>query len=464
MGRSSRRSRGDKPTAEIPTVQLEIDSLDLEANGVARAEGKVVFVRGALPNELVTAQIVRSKSKFDVANTVSIERQSYARVTPKCPHFGVCGGCSMQHFEISHQLATKQRALEDQLLHISKLKAETFLRPLSGPDWGYRYRGRLSVRNVIKKGKLLVGFHEKGSSYVADMTQCMVLPKHLSDLLMPLRDLVSALSIRDRMPQIEFAVGDKVTGLVFRVMDPPTVADEALLLAFAAEHSGKSKVGGEIEIWLQHKGPDTIYLLGTKPASDLAYELPEFRVRMPFKPTDFTQVNHQVNEALVSRALRLLDVQPTDRVLDLFCGLGNFTLPLATQAKEVVGIEGSAALISRALDNAKTNGLAEKLSFQVANLFEFTQKSFDELGCFDRVLIDPPREGAMELCKVFAENALLGVKAKRIVYVSCNPATLARDAGILVAEGGYKLSKAGVVNMFPHTSHVESMAVFDATD
>jgi 23S rRNA (uracil1939-C5)-methyltransferase len=445
-----RRNSKSSNAADLPVLQVEIDSLDLEANGVARAEGKVVFVRGALPNELVTVQVVRSKSKFDVANTLSIERASYARVTPKCPHFGVCGGCSMQHFELSHQLATKQRALEDQLLHISKLKADNILRPLSGPDWGYRYRGRLSVRNVHKKGKMLVGFHEKGSSYVADMTQCMVLPKHLSDLLMPLRDLVSALSIH------------KVTGLVFRTMDPPSAEDQALLLAFAAEHSGKSKVGGEIEIWLQPKGPDTIYLLGAKAQSDLAYELPEFQVRMPFKPTDFTQVNHQVNEALVSRALRLLDVQPTDRVLDLFCGLGNFTLPLATQAKEVVGIEGSASLIQRALANAKTNGLAEKLSFQVANLFEFTQKSFDDLGHFDRVLIDPPREGAMELCKVFAENAQRGVKAKRIVYVSCNPATLARDAGILVTEGGYRLSKAGVVNMFPHTSHVESMAVFEA--
>jgi 23S rRNA (uracil1939-C5)-methyltransferase len=459
----ARNRKGVRTPVELPTVQVEIDSLDLEANGVGRTDGKVVFVRGALPNELVTAQVVRQKSKFDVANLVSIERSSHARVTPKCPHFGVCGGCSMQHFELSHQLATKQRALEDQLEHIGKLKADMILRPLSGPDWGYRYRGRLSVRNVIKKGKVLVGFHEKGSSYVADMTQCLVLPPHVSDLLMPLRDLITALSISYRMPQIELAVGNTVTALVFRTMDPPSEEDEALLLAFAAEHSGKSKVGGEIEIWLQPKGPDTIYLLGAKTHSDLAYELPEFQVRMPFKPTDFTQVNHQVNEALVSRALRLLEVQPTDRVLDLFCGLGNFTLPLATQAKEVVGIEGSPSLIKRALENAKSNGLAEKLSFSVANLFEFTQKSFDELGHFDRVLIDPPREGAMELCKVFADNAALGIKAKRIVYVSCNPATLARDAGILVHQGGYRLSKAGVVNMFPHTSHVESMAVFDAT-
>lgn len=442
---------------------LEIESLDLEANGVARADGKVIFVRGALPTEIVTAEIVRKKSKFDVANVVSIDRASSARVTPKCPHFGVCGGCSMQHFELSHQLATKQRVLEDQLWHLSKLKPENVLRPLSGPDWAYRYRARLSVRHVRKKGSVLVGFHEKGSGFVADMQQCKILPLHVSNLLVPLRRLVEALSIRDRMPQIELAVGDKVTALVFRVMDPPTPEDEALLLAFAKEHSGKSDVGSEIEIWLQHKGPEAIYLLGAlgdKPQSDLAYELPEFGLRMPFKPTDFTQVNHQVNAALVSRALRLLAVEPGDRVLDLFCGLGNFTLPLATRARQTVGIEGSAPLIKRAQSNASQAGLSGKVSFQVANLFEFTQASFDAIGLFDRVLIDPPREGAFELVKVFAENALLGRAPKRIVYVSCNPATLARDAGVLV-QGGFRLSKAGVVNMFPHTSHVESIAVFD---
>jgi 23S rRNA (uracil1939-C5)-methyltransferase len=450
--------------ADLPILQLEVESLDLEANGVSRADGKVVFVRGALPNETVTAQVVRRKPKFDVANLISIERSSSARVTPQCPHFGVCGGCSMQHLELSHQIAIKQRVLEDQLWHLSKLKAQTVLRPLAGPDWAYRYRARLSARYVFKKSKVLVGFHEKGSGYIADMQECKILPVHVSNLLMPLRQLIENLSIRDRMPQIELAVGDTVTALVFRVMDPPSAADEALLLAFAAEHSGKSSVGGEIEIWLQHKGPEAIYLLGDKPQSDLAYPMSEFGLRMPFKPTDFTQVNHQVNEALVSRALRLLAVRPTDRVLDLFCGLGNFTLPLATQAKEVVGIEGSAPLIKRAQANAVAAGLGEKLRFSVANLFEFNQTSFEALGHFDRVLIDPPREGAMELCKVFADNAAKGISAKRIVYVSCNPATLARDAGILVQQGGFTLTKAGVVNMFPHTSHVESIAVFDAPE
>jgi 23S rRNA (uracil1939-C5)-methyltransferase len=450
--------------ADMPLLRLEVESLDLEANGVSRADGKVVFVRGALPNETVTAQVVRRKPKFDVANMVTLERESAARVVPKCPHFGVCGGCSMQHLELSHQLAIKQRVLEDQLWHLSKLKAETVMRPLAGPDWAYRYRARLSSRYVVKKGTVLVGFHEKGSGFIADMQQCKILPVHVSDLLVPLRRLIEKLSIRDRMPQIELAVGDTVTALVFRVVEPASVEDEALLLAFAAEHSGKSKIGGEIEIWLQPKGPDTIYLLGDKAQSDLAYPMKEFGLRMPFKPTDFTQVNHQVNEALVSRALRLLAVEPTDRVLDLFCGLGNFTLPLATQARAVLGIEGSASLIKRALANAQATGLAHKLEFQVANLFEYTQESFDAHGQFDRVLIDPPREGALELSRVFAENGEKGRRAKRIVYVSCNPATLARDAGVLVHQGGYRLTKAGVANMFPHTSHVESIAVFDAPD
>ena len=290
------------------------------------------------------------------------------------------------------------------------------------------------------------------------------MPQHVSDLLLPLRELIGRLSIRDRMPQIELAVGDVVTALVFRIMDPITSADETLLRAFAIEHSGKSSVGSEIEIWLQTKGPETIVVLDGAP-SKLGYSLPEFGLRMPFKPTDFTQVNHSVNAALVSRALRLLAVQPTDRVLDLFCGLGNFTLPLATQAAAVVGIEGAASLIKRANANAEQAGLAGKLTFDVANLFEFTLDTLKGLGKFDRVLIDPPREGAFELVKALAAASqnpeTLSLLPKRIVYVSCNPATLARDAGELVLNAGYRLSQAGVVNMFPHTSHVESIAVFD---
>jgi len=369
----------------------------------------------------------------------------------------------MQHLDPGAQLAIKQRALEDQLRHIGKLRPQLILRALSGPSWGYRYRARLSVRNVPKKGGVLVGFHEKGSSYVADMRECHVLPQRVSDLLLPLRELVGSLSLRDRLPQIELAIGeasrgDLLVALVLRVLEPPTDADRQVLLAFAARE--------RVELWLQPGGPDSIRLLCTRdgePAADdrasqLGYRLAEFDVRMPYRPTDFTQVNHRINEALVGRALRLLDPQPGERVADLFCGLGNFTLPLARRAREVVGIEGSPVLTRRALENAALNGLAGNTRFRTANLFELTPDAWAALGRFDRVLIDPPREGALAVAKALAADA---VKPRRIVYVSCNPATLARDAAILVHEGGFVLRAAGAIDMFPQTSHVESIAVFE---
>ena len=442
-------------------IELQIESLDLEANGVARADGKVVFVREALPGERVQAEIVRSKPRFDVARTLQVLRPAAARTQPRCPHFGVCGGCSMQHLDTRAQVAIKQRALEDQLAHLGNVRPEMVLRPIAGPDWGYRYRARLSVRHVTKKGGVLVGFHERGSSYVADMRDCHVLAPRVSALLLPLRELIGALAMRDRMPQIEVALADgqgvSVLALVFRVLDPVVASDRAALIAFARQH--------QIELWLQPKGPDTIVLLwapgadeADAPRSQLAYRLPEFDVVMPFAPTDFTQVNHQINEVLVSRAVRLLAPEPTDRVADLFCGLGNFSLPLARRAREVLGIEGSATLTARAAANAAANGLAERTRFRAANLFQMTTPAWQALGRFDRVLIDPPREGALELARALAEDPW---KVPRIVYVSCNPATLARDASLLVHTGGYQLKAAGVVNMFPHTSHVESMAVFE---
>jgi len=445
-------------------LTLAVASLDLEANGVAHHEGKVVFVRGALPGERVRATLVRSKPRFDVAQTVEVLRESHSRVTPRCPHFGVCGGCSMQHLEPGAQLAIKQRALEDQLWHIGKVRPESILRPLAGPAWGYRYRARLSVRHVPKKGGVLVGFHERASSYVADMRECHVLPPRVSALLLPLRELVGGLALRERLPQVEVAVGERdgdlLVALVLRVLDEPGAGDRSRMLAFAARE--------RVEIWLQPKGPDSIALLcgadGRPAASDLdsqlAYRLREFDVEMPFRPTDFTQVNHRINEALVSRAVRLLDPQPDDRVADLFCGLGNFSLPLARRARQVVGIEGSPALVRRAQQNAQRNGLADRTEFRSANLFDEEVAGFRSLGRFDRMLIDPPREGALEVAKALAADA---ARPQRLVYVSCNPATLARDAAILVHQGGYVMTAAGAVDMFPQTSHVESMAVFDAT-
>ncbi|UCE32975.1 MAG: 23S rRNA (uracil(1939)-C(5))-methyltransferase RlmD [Burkholderiales bacterium] len=448
------------------TATVDIDSIDLEANGVARLDGKVVFVRGALPGERVEIDVLRRKPRYDVAQVRHVLRANSARVQPRCPHFGVCGGCSMQHLDPRAQLAIKQRALEDTLWHLGRTRAERILRPLAGPSWGYRHRARLSVRHVPKKGGVLVGFHERGRSYVADMRECHVLPRQVSALLLPLRALVEALSIRERLPQIEVALGDDVLALVLRILEPLTPVDRERLLAFAAGHG--------IELWLQPGGPETVRLFCTAQglevvppgaddalpaASRLAYRLDEFDVELPFRPTDFTQVNHAINAALVSRAVRLLEPKPSHRLVDFFCGLGNFTLPLARRADMVIGIEGSPALVRRARDNAARARLDQRTRFDTADLFEFDAAAWQRLGRVDRVLIDPPREGALAIAKALSDAG--AERPSRIVYVSCNPATLARDAAILVHQGGYALRAAGVVNMFPHTSHVESVAVFE---
>ncbi|HYP88580.1 MAG TPA: 23S rRNA (uracil(1939)-C(5))-methyltransferase RlmD, partial [Polyangiaceae bacterium] len=315
---------------------LRIESLDLEAQGVAHnGEGKVVFVEDALPGEEVRVATKRRKNNWEQATLVDLRRESSQRVVPRCPHFGVCGGCKMQHLDVAAQVATKQRALEDALWHLGKVRPERVLRPMRGPDWNYRQRARLSVRHVVKKGTVLVGFHERKSSFVAEIRSCDVLPKHVSDLLLPLRELIGAMATRDRLPQIELAVGDDCTALVLRHLEPLPPGDLALLREFARVHC--------VEWWLQPKGPETARPLDGE--STLAYELPEFAIRMPFRPTDFTQVNHAINRTLVARALRLLDVRSDERVIDWFCGLGNFTLPLARKARSVLGIEGSAALL-----------------------------------------------------------------------------------------------------------------------
>lgn len=442
-------------------IFIDIKSLDADARGVGHLEnedgtpGKVIFVEDALPGERVSYEVKRKKKNWEAGRMVTLQKASSMRVEPRCEHFGYCGGCSMQHLEPSAQVAIKQRTLEDNLWHLSKVKAENIMRPMYGPTWGYRFRARLSVRHVEKKGTVLVGFHERASSYVADIRYCHILPPHLGGMLMPLRELVGSLSIYNQMPQIEVAVGEETTALVLRIMAPLSAKDEELVKAFADEWG--------IQWWLQPKGPDTVYPFYPLDR-ELYYTLPEFGVRMPFKPTDFTQVNHQINRALVHKALTLLEVQPQDRVADLFCGLGNFTLPLATQAREVVGIEGSTVLTTRALENAKANGLDAKTTFYTRNLFEVTPDDLVQLGRFDRMLIDPPRDGAIALALALAELRESGrtdYLPQRIVYVSCSPSTLARDAGVLVHRAGYVMKKAGVVNMFPHTSHVESIGVFE---
>ena len=440
---------------------LQVESLDLEAQGVAhREDGKVVFIEGALPGERVQVQVSRKKNQWEQGQMSALSRESSQRVRPGCPNFGLhagaCGGCKMQHLHPAAQVAVKQRVLEDNLWHLAKVRPECILRPIEGPAWGYRNRARLSVRFVHKKGVVLIGFHERKSRYVADMQVCPVLPARVSAMLLPLRELIGRMDQRDRLPQIELAAGDSVTALVLRHLEPVSEADAQRLRDFAALH--------DVQWWLQPKGPETVHLLD-EGGPVLDYRLPEFGIHMPFKPTDFTQVNPHINRVLVGRALRLLDVQAHERVIDWFCGLGNFTLPLATQARAVLGIEGSETLVARARDNAAANGLAAKTSFQARNLFEIDPADLRGLASAERWLIDPPREGAFALAKAVADlNGVDGwVPPRRIVYVSCNPATLARDAGLLVHQGGYRCTQAGVVNMFPHTAHTESMAVFEST-
>ncbi|RVT50433.1 23S rRNA (uracil(1939)-C(5))-methyltransferase RlmD [Rubrivivax albus] len=437
---------------------LEVESLDLDGQGVAhRADGKVVFIEGALPGERVQVNVGRRKNQWEQGQVTAIARESAQRVAPGCPHFGLhreaCGGCKMQHLHPAAQVAVKQRVLEDNLWHLGKVKPERLLRPIEGPAWGYRYRARLSVRYVARKDVVLVGFHERKSRYVADMGRCEVLPPAVSALLPRLRALVAGMAERDRLPQIELAMGDAVVALVLRHLAPLPDGDLARLRAFAAEHG--------VQWWLQPKGPDTVHRLDDD-GPELAYDLPEFGVHMPFKPTDFTQVNPHINRVLVQRALTRLDPLPGERVIDWFCGLGNFTLPIARRGATVLGIEGSQALVQRAGENAGRNGL--RADFEVRNLFELTADDLQALGPVDRWLVDPPREGAFALAKAAADLVQAGASwapPKRIVYVSCNPATLARDAGLLVHQAGYRCTQAGVVNMFPHTAHVESMAVFE---
>ena len=472
----------------LPEGWLRVKALDLEAQGVAhKPDGKVVFIEGALPFEVVSAQIHRSKQSFEKGTLTDIHRESSQRVRPFCPHFGLhegaCGGCKMQHLHPAAQVAVKQRVLEDNLWHIGKVKPDNVLRPIEGPAWGYRYRARLSVRFVRKKGVVLVGFHERKSRYVADMKVCPVLAPHVSAMLVPLRELIGSLDAVEACPQIELAMGDmglangaaEITALVLRHLEPLGDADLQRLREFAARQPG-------LQWWLQPKGLESIHRLEELPGHEtlpLAYTLPDFGITMPFRPTDFTQVNPHINRVLVSRALGLLAVTRQERVIDWFCGLGNFTLPLATRARAVLGVEGAEALVARSRENFQLNKAGAPVeralaatTFVARNLFEMTPEVLMGDEPADKWLVDPPREGAYALMLALAtlhqeqlrgERRVAWQAPRRIVYVSCNPATLARDAGVLVQEAGYRCSAAGVVNMFPHTAHVESIAVFDRT-
>jgi 23S rRNA (uracil1939-C5)-methyltransferase len=429
---------------------VTIESLDQEGRGVAHSEGKVIFIEGALPGEVVTYNSYRKKQNFEMAQAGQILKPGFGRVTPQCSHFAICGGCSLQHMDARAQVAAKQRVLEDNLKHIGKVEAELILPAIYGAAWGYRHRARLSVRYVAKKGGVLVGFHEKRSSFVVDMRACEIVPSRISRLIMPLRELVGSLSVRQHIPQIEVSLGENVDVLVLRILNPLVDQDEALLQAFADQH--------HIQFFLQPGGPQTAYPFYPKNAAELNYMLPEFDIVMPFHPTEFTQVNPAMNRVLVRRALNLLDPQPGERIADLFCGLGNFALPIARRGAQVVGFEGSAAVVRRANENAQRNRLARNTQFVETNLFEIDEAWMQAQGYFDKMLIDPPREGAIAAVTALGKEQ---AAPRRIVYVSCNPATLARDAAILVRSNGYVLKAAGVVNMFPHTAHVESIALFE---
>ena len=443
--RSNKKKTSNQPLEFAVAV---VESIDHEGRGIAHVDGKAIFIEGALTGERVTYSSYRKKPSFEMAQLGHVIKPSFMRTTPRCQYFGVCGGCSMQHMEPRAQVAAKQRILEDNLWHIGKVRAETMMPPIYGQPWGYRQRARLSVRHVIKKGKTLVGFREKRGGYVANMHRCEILPPKISELLPLLGQLNDQLTARDILPQIEVAVGEHASVLVLRILQALSQSDEELIKQFADTHN--------VQFWLQTKGPETATPFYPLDAPPLSYSLPEFGITVPFAPTEFTQVNADMNRVMVSRAMRLLDPRPGERILDLFCGLGNFTLPIARSGAEVTGIEGSGVLVQRAVENAALNGLSDRTRFEVMNLFEVSEETWAGLGHVDKMLIDPPRDGAFELVKALGVNA-----PSRIVYVSCNPATLARDADILVHHKGYTLKSAGVMNMFPHTSHVESIALFE---
>lgn len=445
--------------------RLHVESVDLEAQGIAHIEGKVVFVAGALVGESVDVQVLRERPSYIKAQAVAWHAQSSDRVQPLCPHFGVCGGCAFQHASASAQIAYKQRVLEDALWHIGRVRPLQMLPPLMGPQYGYRSRARLSVRWVDKKGGLLIGFRERASSYVAQMRTCPVLDPKASALLPALRDCLEGLSIARQIPQVELAAGENQMVWVIRVMQDPSAEDLDALRRFAVKH--------DVSIWLQPGGPQTAApLQGAALDIPLTYSLPHFGMTMPFSPVDFTQVNFAINRLLVDRAIRLIEPLPHERVADLFCGLGNFSLPLAQRAGQVVAVEGSQSLVLQAQANAQRHDLHNKMCFLQANLFEVDAAWLRAQGPFDKILLDPPREGAQAICQAIAEltsdrkRQPLEIpegmpRLRRVVMVSCNPATLARDAAILVHQGGWRLTQAGVVNMFPQTAHVESIAVFE---
>ncbi len=431
-------------------MTAKITGLSHDGRGITTLDdGKTTFVSGALPTETVTFQLVKRHSRYNEGDTTEVQEPAPERVQPKCAHFGVCGGCSLQHMSMAAQIQFKQQILLEQLKHFGQVTPKTILDPITALDWGYRRKARLGVRYVRKKEKLLVGFREKSSSFLADLESCQVLHPSVGLRLTALREMIAGLTQFEHIPQVEVAVGDDAVALVFRHMTDLPPADIEALIAFGKAH--------DFQIYLQPNPPALLQKIWPENTDNrLHYSLPEYQLTMPFHPLDFTQINGEVNPLMIKQALKLLDPQPTDAVLDLFCGLGNFTLPLARFAGHVVGVEGSDEMVKRGSDNARLNQI-ENTEFYAANLAVIpeTQPAWMKRK-YDKILLDPPRTGAQEIIALLPQFG-----AKRIVYVSCNPATLARDAGILVNQQGYKLKAVGVINMFPHTSHIEAIALFE---
>jgi len=440
----ARRTNRKQRVPQDP-VEAHIESLSHDGRGIARIEGKTVFIDGALAGEQVKFVYSKMHSKYDEGRTIEVLQAANDRVEPKCQHFGVCGGCSLMHMAPEAQLALKQKTLEEHLNHFGNVTPQQWLAPLTGPLWGYRRKARLGVKHVAKKERVLVGFREKGTPYLALLERCEVLDPRVGNRLAELGEMIAKLEGYNRIAQIEVAMDDEHTALVFRNLDPLSEQDQRALITYGQAN--------DLWIYLQSGGPDTVTPLWPE-NPQLSYA-PEEGLNLEFEPNDFTQVNAGINKKMIQRTMELLDISAEDRILDLFCGLGNFTLPLAKRVTEIVGVEGDEALVRHARDNAAKNGLANA-TFEQADLTKTELKDYPWAKAgFNKILLDPPRSGAFE---VLHQLAALG--AERIVYVSCNPATLARDAGELVNNHGYTLVSTGVMDMFPHTTHVESIALF----
>jgi 23S rRNA (uracil1939-C5)-methyltransferase len=426
--------------------EVEITDLSHDGRGVARIDGKTVFVAGALPGERAMVQLSTRHRSFDEAKVEELLTRSAERIEPRCPHFGVCGGCALQHLPAEAQIAAKQRVLAENFERIGKVEPKRWLAPLSDQAWGYRRKGRLSVKWVAKKEKVLVGFREDNARFVADLSVCHTLLPEVGMRLAAIGELVNSLEGGRAIAQVEIAAGDATVALVFRNLHPLSDGDIAKLIAFGQQH--------DLAILAQSGGPDTLRPLWPQEIR-LSFRIPASDVEIAFKPLDFTQVNAGMNQRMIARAIELLDPKPEDRVLDLFCGLGNFTLPVARLAGQVVGVEGDAGLVARARENAAANGLANT-EFAAGDLAADQRGAPWATRDYDKVLLDPPRSGAAAILEYLPKKS-----ARRVVYVSCHPGSLARDAGTLVERHGFKLVAAGVMDMFPHTAHVESIALFE---